>query len=99
MSRTRTIRLFVTKSLLEACPPNPENIIFGRILRQGDETFASHPVVAFKISSPDSVISPPASEYTLPKRSKPPARAIGCAFPPDSLSRDHSEDLDRRIER
>src|SRR6266571_6805080 len=62
ISRTSTILLFVTKSLRDACPPNPENMILGRNLRQGDDTFASHPVVTLKISSPASVISPPASE-------------------------------------
>ncbi len=99
MSRTSTILLFVTKSLLDACPPNPAKVILGRNLRQGDEIFASHPVVALKIASPDSVIRPPASEYTLPKPSRSPARTIGYALPPDSISRHQQQRWDRRIKR
>ena len=86
MSRTNTILLFVTNSLLDARPPNPGNMILGRNLRQGDETLASHPVVALKISSPDSVINPPASEYILAKPSKSPTLTIGRAFPLVSIS-------------
>src|SRR2546430_4291001 len=99
MSRTNTILLFVTKSLLEARPPNPGNMILGRNLRHGDDTFASHPVVTFRISSPDSGISPPASEYILAKPSRSPTLTIGCAFPPGSISRHQQQRWDRRIKR
>src|SRR6266571_5919962 len=67
ISRTKTSLFVVTNSLLEACPPNPAKIILGRNRRQGEQTSASQPVANLSRSSSDFVMSPPVSEYILPK--------------------------------
>src|SRR5439155_26574452 len=77
ISLTRTIRLVVTKSLLDALPPNPANIVFGRTLRQGELTSKSQPSNGFRISSPDFVTRPSHSEYTFPRPWRSPVRTTG----------------------
>src|SRR6266566_2096781 len=77
ISLTRTIRSVVTKSLLDALPPNPAHTALGRTLPQGDLTSKSQPSKVFSSASPDFVIRPPHSEYTFPRPSRSPARTTG----------------------
>src|SRR2546425_1604766 len=99
MSRTKASLLPVTNSLLEARPPNPVKIILGRNRRQGEQTSTSQPVAAMSISSSDSVMSPPASEYIRLRPSRSPARTGGCVRSFDSISRHQQQRWYWRIKR